>query len=131
MATLAFAVTWIPYWYFIVTYSLFQSDRLYMTSLGDCVAVKLLKSSFYLNYVLNPIFYSFINRRFRQNVIVLFQHMCALCCSCGILRTCSNSAVNEKKVFVESKICNKNGVQGPHTSVFVCCTNFSRPNARL
>jgi hypothetical protein len=110
-ATLAFALTWLPYWLF--EFGVLKLRPLKASQLGDsalafeAIAMKLLKNSFYLNYMLNPLFYSFVNSRFRHNLWSIlrkcgklivrlgyfFVYMCycmccwATCCSCCIQRS--------------------------------------------
>jgi hypothetical protein len=96
VATLAFALTWSPYWYYVLKTNANTTSRrvvnepnefLYVdvSTMGDYLLKRFLKNSFYLNYVLNPIFYSFVNQRFRRNVASLFRKLtkCVLnlvCC---------------------------------------------------
>jgi hypothetical protein len=96
ISTLAFLLTWVPYWYYVIfTESRFETEissasdesttttmshYYYQQQVLTIIIIndskyylkKLLKNLFYLNYVLNPFFYSFVNQRFRQNVYNLF-----------------------------------------------------------
>jgi len=100
VATLAFTLTWTPYWfhtfidltkktydYDVESKSSIRQFRNEETSsdLGSFVLDKFIKNSFYLNYVLNPLFYSFVNQRFRKNVYFLFNVLFKIilkCCCC-------------------------------------------------
>jgi hypothetical protein len=110
-ATLAFAITWAPYWLF--QFGVLGLKPLRVRELGnsaqalESIALKLLKNSFYLNYMLNPLFYSFVNKRFRHNLLSILKKcgklivhsyyfvmyicycMCcwASCCACCISRS--------------------------------------------
>lgn len=107
VATLAFALTWSPYWYYVLKTNANTTSRrvvnepnefLYvnLSTMGDYLLKRFLKNSFYLNYVLNPIFYSFVNQRFRRNVASLFRKLTKcilnLVCCCLI-----NKKVNSNK----------------------------------
>nr|QVK45740.1 G protein-coupled receptor [Proales similis] len=76
MATMVFALTWIPYWLLDMRWlvwpvltaqpSSMNADR----SLGLGLAVNLI----YLNQVLNPVFFCLIDRRFRRDFYLLFKN---------------------------------------------------------
>ena len=101
VATLAFTLTWLPFWHDVIenligNYQ--EASRPKSTihsgpiSLIDFILIKTQRNSFYLNYVLNPIFYSFVNRRFRQNVLVLFKKVLEkVCCCCRKINYCKLS----------------------------------------
>ena len=92
MSTLTLLLTWLPYWYYVVlkeskffdhsdNYTRVNSgydESILIFNQSKYYLKKLLKNLFYLNYVLNPFFYSFVNHRFRQNVYNLFFkfHIC-------------------------------------------------------
>lgn len=92
LTTLAFAITWTPYWFYVYKYEIGKHDK---EPINGSV-LKYLKNSFYLNYILNPIFYSFVNRRFRE----IFRNLCRkifnffskFCCCCW--RNCSRNKEN-------------------------------------
>ena len=92
ISTLTLLLTWIPYWYYVILKESrlfkdnYDEDDPTMLTSGEIIIFsqskyylkRLLKNLFYLNYVLNPFFYSFVNHRFRQNVYNLFFkfHIC-------------------------------------------------------
>jgi hypothetical protein len=98
LTTLGFAITWIPYWVCLYkTTTKTTAERLHephdtaQMSLAEYLLVKYIKNSFYLNYILNPIFYSFVNQRFRKIFVNLLKkllrpivsrlsHVCCCCC---------------------------------------------------
>lgn len=95
LTTLGFAITWIPYWLYLykITYMKVLPDvRVTEVTLVDCLLIKYVKNSYYLNYILNPIFYSFVNQRFRRIFLNLFKKVlkfvsshlfyCCCCCCC-------------------------------------------------
>jgi hypothetical protein len=139
IATLALALTWTPYWFYLF-YSLTsnvkssQSDHMphafltqafngtrtaranhtkidsQPTTVINYLLSKLLKNSFYLNYVLNPIFYSFVDHRFRRNVKsmfekffkALFDYVCLCKCLRSLKRQHANTnSVNKRKKSFE------------------------------
>ena len=73
IATIVLAFTWLPYWYhniiFLFVISPYKSSSASLRIIWETF----LKNSFYLNYIINPIIYSFVDQRFRQNVIGLFK----------------------------------------------------------
>jgi hypothetical protein len=89
IATLSFALTWSPYWYYSFYYSsspfrsqpnfvsLYNATFVPMASLNiemeKFFFKKIAKNSFFLNYILNPIFYSFVNASFRKSTINFFR----------------------------------------------------------
>ena len=87
IATLAFAFTWMPYWVYVYMLKFKFNDYLIngliKSTAGSYLLVKCLKNSFYLNYILNPIFYSFVNKRFRQNLVALYQKIVKFFCCVG------------------------------------------------
>jgi hypothetical protein len=113
IATLAFAITWFPYWYYIIKHVIYNNQghsferldsSLKPVSLYDFICFKIQTNSFYLNYALNPIFYSFFNRRFRQNVLILFQNifkslfvLCYCCQRCKKFDNIPYPAINDNE----------------------------------
>ena len=115
-ATLAFAFTWLPYWLF--EFGLLKEKLAQMnlstnsTHYLQVIMLKFLKNSFYLNYVLNSLFYSFVNRPFRRSLRIMIKKLtkflgkayyfvlyvfykaccCSFCCFCCLNRfsTCYN-----------------------------------------
>ncbi len=113
IATLAFTVTWTPFWYYNLNYFNLEdnSKSLMKTDISQFIFLKFIKNSFYLNYVLNPLFYSFVNQRFRRNVANIFEkifklitkYCCCYCCFCNILvRLFVNLKNNQKKDLSQS-----------------------------
>lgn len=98
-ATLAFALTWCPYWLF--DFQIFDIHFMLNQDGSDhglaIIGRKFFYNTFYLNYVLNPVIYSFVNRRFRQNLLnmlrkagrlaynglylIVYGFYCTLCCT--------------------------------------------------
>lgn len=64
-------LTWSPFWLYKIITRLAQ-DQNYLLA-------KLFKNLYFLNYLLNPVFYSFINKRFRKNVVYLAKSFCSSC----------------------------------------------------
>jgi hypothetical protein len=71
MSTFFFVFTWLPFWYF----TWFKKPA---TNLDI-----MFKNTFYLNYILNPIFYSFFNRDFHSDAFGL---LLAIKSCCGFSR---------------------------------------------
>ncbi|CAF0731523.1 unnamed protein product [Brachionus calyciflorus] len=67
---LAMIITWTPYWLHFF-YDLFDCKEFFLNKF----MAKLLKNMYLLNYILNPIFYSFVNKRFRKAASNLFRDL--------------------------------------------------------
>ena len=112
IATLALTLTWTPYWIFILKstkhlgYNLHLSPKLTSSPVIYFFLIKLSKNSYYLNYLLNPIFYSFLNQRFRQHVNGLFEtifkFLFKFCCFCCY--KIKVNKLNERNEFENRKI---------------------------
>ena len=89
IATFAFAVTWIPYWVYLYLLKIkFSFHNRFFSESDNYLIFKFLQNSFYLNFVLNPVFYSFVDKRFRQNMFVMFKKVFDLICCDG--KNCFN-----------------------------------------
>lgn len=93
LSTMALFLTWLPYWlhvYWPYRYSYF------------------IKNMFYFNYILNPLFYSLNNAKFRNNAYNLFlkYRLCALF-NCLFTRRCDNFGYIEKRQHVFNNLQRK------------------------
>lgn len=63
-------LTWSPFWLYKILIDKKAQDE-------NCLLTKIMKNLYLLNYVLNPVFYSFINKRFRKNALYLAKSFCS------------------------------------------------------
>lgn len=68
LTILVIVFTWTPFW----LHELLVLHR-------NCILTKIFKNLYLLNYVLNPLFYSFVNKRFRKNALYLAKSFCSSC----------------------------------------------------
>lgn len=64
-------LTWSPFWLYKIFTGIAHDESYLLT--------KIFKNLYLLNYLLNPVFYSFINKRFRKNAVYLAKSFCSSC----------------------------------------------------
>lgn len=112
------------------------SDSNSFTSASEFLLTKIIKNSFYLNYVLNPLFYSFVNRRFRQNVCVIFQlllkFLLKYCCCCCFKKLPAISTFDEptNKSHIRSSFRLFLGPSSRNSNNNVCVTSLINAYSR-
>ncbi|RNA19600.1 5-hydroxytryptamine receptor 1F-like [Brachionus plicatilis] len=72
LTILVIVFTWAPFW-------LHKLLVLHPHHHHNCVLSKIFNNLYLLNYVLNPLFYSFVNKRFRKNALYLAKSFCSSC----------------------------------------------------
>jgi len=110
IATISFAVTWMPYWIYLYLVKIkFSLNNRFISEAQHYLILKFLKNSFYLNFVLNPILFSFVDKRFRQNLLVLVKKVFDLiCCERMNFLNKNGKALNPKMVNNSSEIYSTN-----------------------
>jgi hypothetical protein len=110
IATFSFVATWIPYWiYLYLMKTNFCFNSRFFSASGNYLIFKCLKNSLYLNFVLNPVFYSFVDKRFRQNLSVLVKKLFdTFCCQSKNCFNANNKESNQKMTNNSSEIYSTN-----------------------
>lgn len=124
LTTLAFAITWVPFWIYLYKTIETTSNTKKLSDLTfiEYLLLNYAKNTFYFNYILNPIFYSFVNQRFRRIFFTLSKKVFKFCLRCVCFLFCCCLCCFSKKNVTTGGSCARLAKQN---SNFYYCSSQS------